>query len=217
MNFRIFIIFAFLVSMVPVAVLAENSSPMALEAIVQELPTANRLIVLDSSGSFGTVNLSPSRIWIDGVTNTPNAVANPLNDPWLACNPVLIRMKFNNNVPGDLVIYTNHPAQTYFPTGMPADRDINGMINPLYVARNPFTATVPMRAWADLNNAGTVTTNPSAEWVWITDASKSEKQKLIPYTNVRNDSVGVYIRPSFSWPKLPGNYVAKVIIEFNRY
>ncbi len=225
---------------------ATDSNPITITAIVA---TVND-ISLTSGGtaSFGTVALDPARTFIPGTaagtTSTPNAVAFA-NDPWQVTGSVKVTMTFKNNLPGDLLIYTNHSAQGYFAdvdtNQLVSTTNISGLIHvgdntPLNTRKdsllthpNAYLTTVPIRAWVAMNNEAVVTTNASAPWVWITDASPAfndnrndlaritaGKQKLIDYSLVSKDTMDVYIRGAFSWPKFPGTYIATVIIEFVR-
>lgn len=188
--------------------------PISVSATVSEISVLNS--VSRNSTSLGVVNIDPSRVWIDGLTNLPGSVSNE-TDPWTVAAESRVKIHIDNNVPGDFLIYTDHRNQSYFPNNVPTERDITGLINPRYIDRYQYLSSAPLVAWADINNEHTESPSPTSNWVWITDSSGSIKNKLLPYSLIVNKDIWVYFRSAFAYPKLPGDYVATVFIQFDRY
>lgn len=228
---------------------AVDSNPITITAIVPVVHTVT--LKTASNLDWGTINLDPARTFVDGIapgtTATPNAVANA-NDPWQTAGALKCTLDFQNNQPGSLLIYTNHAAQSYFtqhvvPGNLSATTNISGLIHvgggtaatvgdSKITSQNAYLTTIPLRAWAAVNNEAVVTTNPSANWVWISDASTAynglstgtpteratkladSKQSLLAYTLISKPNLDFYIRGAFSWPKYDGHYVGTVIVEW---
>ena len=165
-------------------------------------------------------NITPQYDYID----TPNV---SINDPWQIVAPIRVRLNVtNNNQSANLFIQTDHKTASYWNSAMDTalakmpTANISGLLNTTQFTSmksdNIYKAIVPMRAWADYSNEGTVTTNPNSNWVWVVDKSMGTPQKLLyDYQKIINGQLDIYIRSCWDKDKLGGSYQGniKIIID----
>ncbi len=217
------IYFIFLLSLILIIGISSlghaNAVALKITAQVNSLASINLVSCTVGSTTYTPPNINinlgtiiPNYDYID----TPNVAA---NDPWQIAPPIKITLNIQNNTQtNNLYVYTEHRNSNYWNQTI-EDRitpstSITGLINTAQInAENYYRATAPILAWADVDNVGTITTDPNAHWVWVLDKTmpNTSAQKLLySYQKILNKNIDIYLRTCWNAPKLGGTYQGQI-------
>ena len=182
-------------------------------------------VSLSSASSIDLGAIVPAYNYVD----TPY-VNSQTNDPWQIANPIKVTLVVRNNTNSNLYVYTNHQSSlnSYWNSSVESRLNktttINGLINPTKInAYNWYMAAVPLRAWLDWNNAGIGAANKDSNWVWIVDKmgspfftqTQNPQSLLNSWQKLLDRSLDIYIRSCWNYPKVAGNYYARIFFQLD--
>ncbi|MFA5880025.1 MAG: hypothetical protein WC860_07615 [Candidatus Margulisiibacteriota bacterium] len=205
------------------ALFATSVSPRYLDLSLTITPVTTFNLVSDSSVSIGQV--VPNYDY----QSKPFSVA---NDPWQIAAPVKVQVYVENNTKANIYIYTDHQRQgDYWALSLERavqirdSTDISGLVNveSLY-SYEPYLATVPMIAWVDWDETGSVTHDPNANWVYILDTmgsplfsvSKQPLPLLADWQTTLKRNLDIYILTCWNKPKFSGTYQARIFMTLDQ-
>lgn len=174
-------------------------------------------LTIVSSDTMPIGSVVPAGTWD---SHSPGVTANY----WNIVSPLKVTFAIQNNNPSTtLYVYTDHQREDYWSDAvrgrLSASSSIDGLVNvDSITAQNWYKATAALRVWPDVYNEGQVTTNATANWVWVTDkkgaplfTQSASRQVLLSDSQLMlNQNLDMYIRSAWSAPKVAGTYKGRV-------
>lgn len=215
--------FLFTVAFLLIATRGVLAVEQTLYVTAQIDPITDISVVTVNNGAL--TGIRPAYSWV----NTPNVV--PANqDPWRIAAPVKVTLRLNNNATNqNLYIYTQHRKEMdrrggdtrYDLSSIPTTVDLAGILNYSGIVRNYLIkpewigrAKSAMVAWVDDASEGQVTSNATANWVWVLDGVANHLPLLTDDQKIINKDIDFYIRSAWNAPKSGGQYEATLYLSW---